>query len=377
MKGDKIIIKFDPNDSLNKRSSILKKKLSGLPFPFKKEYGPPAKELFKNLVILSEIDTIDMERIEVLDNCVIHPYKSTDPKFQFLEKIKCISGLECEYYSMDVLSEYFQEPVRIKAFRKGHKPSSNYWNTILKNVLIKCIANKTLSDKSYGVTMRNIRDAIDECTRKICDHFSPSIIISLLRIISDIGALNLKDAKILDICAGWGDRLLACAAVGVKSYTGIDPNRDLKKGYDEMQQFLLNNVTTEITMHYKCAEDMSEFINSEEIYDIVLAFPPYFNIETYCEEETQSSKKYIEMHNWRDEFVKASLKEAYSRIRPGGFLLFNLNDSFDSKTRTILHYTSDIASWVSNLGANLVEKLVFSTNKGGALQPTFIWQRPF
>jgi len=58
----------------------------------------------------------------------------------------------------------------------------------------------------------------------VCSSFDPAIALHIFR--------KFESKRILDFCAGWGDRLIAAIAHNA-SYTGIDINGDLFKGYKD------------------------------------------------------------------------------------------------------------------------------------------------
>lgn len=93
------------------------------------------------------------------------------------------------------------------------------------------------------------------------------------------------DAKnVLDVCVGWGGRMLGSIAAndGV-SYTGIEPFTKTYDGLINMKDTLqLENVT----LYNDTAENVLPTL--EKQYDLAITSPPYYNLELYSEEDTQS-----------------------------------------------------------------------------------------
>ena len=96
---------------------------------------------------------------------------------------------------------------------------------------------------------------------------------------------KLKDVRVLDVCAGWGGRMIgAKSAGGLKvHYTGIDP---CAKTYAALRAIRDELGLTNVTLINKPAEVALQ--QSLGTYDIALTSPPYYNLELYSDEPTQS-----------------------------------------------------------------------------------------
>lgn len=79
---------------------------------------------------------------------------------------------------------------------------------------------------------------------------------------------------VIDPCAGWGERMLACASRGI-SYEGVDANEALRCGYEHMVSELgLVDVTFSV-------DDGSMYVFGDA--DAIICCPPYAGVEWYCE----------------------------------------------------------------------------------------------
>jgi hypothetical protein len=120
---------------------------------------------------------------------------------------------------------------------------------------------------------------------------------------------KLKDVRVLDVCAGWGGRM-----IGVKSaelspastckvhYTGIDP---CVKTYDALRAIRDELGLTNVTLINKPAEVALQQEQELGTYDIALTSPPYYNLELYSDEPTQSvATKDAGYQAWLDTFLK-------------------------------------------------------------------------
>lgn len=114
---------------------------------------------------------------------------------------------------------------------------------------------------------------------------------------------KLKEVRVLDACAGWGGRMIGAKSVegggggGDKlppqtprralkvHYTGIDP---CAKTYEALRAIRDELGLTNVTLINKPAEVALQQLDPSAKYDIALTSPPYYNLELYSDEPTQS-----------------------------------------------------------------------------------------
>ena len=96
----------------------------------------------------------------------------------------------------------------------------------------------------------------------------------------------------IDPCCGWGGRLLGTVAAGAH-YTGYEPNNETYKHLLELCEFL--NIKDQVTLYNIGAENAK----LETIYDLSITSPPYYNLEIYSSEETQSENQYNTYEEWK------------------------------------------------------------------------------
>lgn len=117
---------------------------------------------------------------------------------------------------------------------------------------------------------------------------------------------NRPVESLLDLAAGWGDRLvgaMAAASIGLKYYTATDPNQLLHPGYQEIiTSYKPDGFTAHI--HNKPMEDLTlnELMPHNKRHDMMLTCPPYFDVEDY-QGANQSFRRYSTYENWRDNFL--------------------------------------------------------------------------
>ena len=132
--------------------------------------------------------------------------------------------------------------------------------------------------------------------------------------------LGVKEVRVLDVCAGWGGRMVGAksaespsfagvspsVAGGLRGelvsplkvhYTGIDP---CEKTYAALRAIRDEIGLTDVTLIHKPAEVALQEVGT---YDIALTSPPYYNLELYSDEPTQSVQA-GGYQAWLDTFLK-------------------------------------------------------------------------
>jgi len=152
--------------------------------------------------------------------------------------------------------------------------------------------------------------------------------------------------NIYDPSSGWGGRILgAMASKKNIHYIGTDPNTDNwideidKSRYEYVADFfnehgLETNPFWEEpknTYHYfqlgsEHVGDHPDFQQYKGKLDMVFTSPPYFDREQYSDDDEQSFKAYPMYSDWRDNFLKPTLTNAYESLRSDRYLLWNIAD---------------------------------------------------
>ena len=142
---------------------------------------------------------------------------------------------------------------------------------------------------------------------------------------------NLFEAKdVLDFSMGWGDRLAGFHASNAESYTGIDPNENTFKNYSRQ------NILYETGKKTEFIQAPAEDVNlSDSEFDMIFTSPPYFHLERYADDETQSWKRYgKDIDVWLGDFLFPVLEECWNSLKDGGTMIINIADVYASKTKT-------------------------------------------
>ena len=157
----------------------------------------------------------------------------------------------------------------------------------------------------------------------ICSQFKPNVAKSIYDI--------FKAENILDFSMGWGDRLAGFYDSDYgKHYVGIDPRKENHPIYEEQAEFYdkhLGFFEHERKSEFHClpAEEF-DFSQYDNYFDLVFTSPPYFNVERYSYDDTQSWVRYKDIDDWNTEFLQKTLKNLWRSIKSGGYLLVNISD---------------------------------------------------
>ena len=152
--------------------------------------------------------------------------------------------------------------------------------------------------------------------------------------------------NIYDPSSGWGGRILGAMSSHRKiHYIGTDPNTDNfinELGitrYEYVANFFndecleSNSFWEEEKNTYHVFQEGSEHIGNHSDFqqykgklDLVFTSPPYFDREQYSSDETQSFKSYPQYDDWRDNFLKPTLENAFHSLKDDRYLLWNIAD---------------------------------------------------
>jgi len=143
-----------------------------------------------------------------------------------------------------------------------------------------------------------------------------------------VNAFNSKN--VLDVCVGWGGRMLGSACIDDVKYTGIEPFSKTYKGlYDIKNELNLENVI----LYNDIAENILPKLNKE--YDLALTSPPYYNLEIYSDESTQSHN-YGTYEQWTNKFLKPVVHGVLDKLVDGGKSCWSVKNFKTDKSYNLL-----------------------------------------
>jgi hypothetical protein len=184
----------------------------------------------------------------------------------------------------------------------------------------------------------------------ICSQFKPNVAKALYD--------YLEVENVLDFSAGWGDRLAGFyASESGKHYVGIDPRKENHPIYQQQADWYEKHrtffeVEKKAEFHCAAAEDF-DFSQYQNHFDIVFTSPPYFNVERYSYDETQSWVRYKSIDAWNELFLHKVIHNLWGSIRSGGYLAVNIADVYaksNDREKGYVEITNPMNDYIQSLG---------------------------
>lgn len=248
-------------------------------------------------------------------------YRSSNCKYSLLFHEKPL------YFSRSVVgnmaSNYFQQENRWKANSIRSPGPHKTWHN--KSTMVSFMGSM-FTLKVPHVDKSVLRGSL-HLRKYTCSQFRPNIAKALYD--------KFGSKKVLDFSAGWGDRLAGFYAGNTtEHYVGIDPKSDNHPLYEQQRvfyekhtSFFEDKKTSEF--HAKPAEEF-DFSEYPDYFDMVFTSPPYFNVEHYSLEETQSFRRYKSVDLWNERFLHKTLTNIYPSVCSGGIIAINISDIFST-----------------------------------------------
>jgi 16S rRNA G966 N2-methylase RsmD len=175
--------------------------------------------------------------------------------------------------------------------------------------------------------------------------------------IAKLICLQYNPTIVLDPCAGWGGRLLGTVASGAK-YIAFEPNTETFNNLNRMTKFL--GIESKIQLICDSALNMVKY-NLPKV-DLVLTSPPYFDLEVYTHENTQSIINHNTYDDWKNNFFEPLMKLSLQHLSENGHSCWNVgkvgkNDMF-----------KDVLDCHLSLGYNKVIEFSVQSSKRQSLQ---------
>ncbi len=218
----------------------------------------------------------------------------------------------CEYYIKSMIDARVKN---LKSFRE-------LWND--KEIMRTAIMWQLLNENNVHNAERFLRGACYKNGFRTISNLNASRIVIWLKKYGNIK----KGGIFFDFSAGWGNRMLAAKALGMR-YRAIDAN---KKLVDE-----LNNMAIDLGIDAKVIYGSSDDINcykkllGDEKIDLAFTSPPYFDKEIYSEDEEQSIIKYPNEQDWYEKFIVKSIENVILYSTNECSILMNVDKSFKVK----------------------------------------------
>jgi hypothetical protein len=165
--------------------------------------------------------------------------------------------------------------------------------------------------------------------------------------------------SVLDPCAGWGGRMLAAWALGLR-YTGFDTNPDLQEPYEKMMALLEKTRPFKDQLLMWQSSCLTHDFSTID-YDCVLTSPPYVDLEIYPGMTPFQTKA-----KFYKEFLIPLINKCLLHIKTGGRVCFNISPPMYKDLTEVFKYPACEES------VPLLQQKVQGKDKGDRI---YVWRR--
>lgn len=149
-----------------------------------------------------------------------------------------------------------------------------------------------------------------------------------------IHSTNIINGRLFDPCAGWGGRMLGTVSAGWH-YIGCEPNTTTYNHLLEIVDFL--DIKDAVTLHNIPYEDLDLTTVGE--VDVVLTSPPYFDLEIYANDSTQSCQRHSSYDGWLNNWYLPMVEKNMTLLTKDGLSCYNVMDGL---CKDIVDHTNTI-----------------------------------
>lgn len=231
-----------------------------------------------------------------------------------------------------------------------------YSDHMLRRAIEFCLKHK---NSNHPVLPSGIKDGIEMLGGGVATNFKPMNAKALYE------RYVPKGGTIYDYSAGFGGRMLgAISSVNEYKYIGVEPCAETFANLQNLKAHLDATFYLDDKIHLTMIGS-EDYEAKENSVDFAFSSPPYFNLEKYSEESSQSCIKFDSLDLWFDGYVRKTLLKIHKMLKPEGLYAVNIADFKVGKNKTEL-----VDKWVkcaSDAGFKLEQiiKLKLETRRGG------------
>jgi len=205
----------------------------------------------------------------------------------------------------------------------------HYYNKKLKRAINLCYKHR--DEGEDAVIPKNLRRAFDLVSGGSIQNFKPMNARAVWEYLCPV-----MFGRVLDFSSGYGGRMLGAMTSNMRyHYTGIDPNTKTYNGLVALGEMLNEcNLGSGYEMNHMPSED---FDPEPGTYDAAFSSPPYFNLETYSDEDTQCMNRCNNLDAWFELYVEPTLKMIHKGLARESLYAVNIADyNFDKENFQIV-----------------------------------------
>lgn len=144
-----------------------------------------------------------------------------------------------------------------------------------------------------------------------------------------------QNANILDYSCGFGSRMLGCLSSKYNyNYYGIEPNTKVFKKLIELAEFINKVKKCNYKLFCQGSEDFIPELEGK--IDLAFSSPPYFDMEIYSKETTQSIIRYPKYEDWLKFYVTNTIKNIKKYLKSNGLFILNIKNLTEGKAEPLL-----------------------------------------
>jgi SAM-dependent methyltransferase len=249
--------------------------------------------------------------LNITENIIVPGGVNTDGRFRGfnLNRPVCIEFEPLGSYRFINLVDYFQEYNRLQCiYGKQTETGLEFFERKKPDIAAE-----------KPITVENIWRILRGGFYQFCSEFNPIWMISVVKFLQKF----MKIERVLDMSAGRGARLIAAVSMGV-DYVGVDPCRAVFEKYETMGLFYRDVFGTKSSFNF--INKPFEEAEIEGPFDLMFSSPPYFDLEKFSNEETQSVKKFSNLEIWLEKFLRPCMQKILGLLRPGGLMCINIDN---------------------------------------------------
>jgi len=193
-------------------------------------------------------------------------------------------------------------------------------------------------------------------------NFRPSLARAIVEAFSPEGGF------VLDPCAGYGGRAAGTLSCGRK-YLGVDPHPKAVPSFEG----LARDLKGELNFINQPFEEFEGPINE---VDLIFTSPPYFSVERYSDEPTQSWVRYKTWDYWVKGFLTPLVGKSLAYLKPEGYFCVNTKDIREG--RNVFPIGGELVRIATSLGFNLEQTLSLPLGRLGKdlrEEPLFVFRK--
>jgi hypothetical protein len=182
-----------------------------------------------------------------------------------------------------------------------------------------------------------------------------------------------KNGVVWDMSGGWGGRLLGAIISGVDTYIATEPSLETFEGLMDITEDFGESINIQI--HCKGSED---FRPDKKSLDLCFTSPPYFDLEKYADEPTQSYVKFNTKDAWIEGFLRPTFENCHYGLKDDGCMLINIADVKGKHNINLEEKTVQVAEEVGFRLVKTIKLALSNINLGGKdvkfkYEPIFIF----